>query len=184
MAAPTLLITAQCLIRYIYRMKLIVTAICTAAVTMPFSNKVGAQAATKKHTVTQTDISRSPSKNEEKAIYKAFWIDEFKITYFKYLLRKGYNNSASVWQLLKQDHSGSADPILTQEDYALIDRLTTADNRQMMADSANNSDGKVAEGAEGKHILKYILSKYNSKELDSLAHKRYQYAEPSYNPFK
>jgi hypothetical protein len=34
--------------------------------------------------------------------------------------------------------------------------------------------GRVAEGAEGKHPLDFIIEKLNSKWLDSLSRKRYR----------
>jgi hypothetical protein len=59
------------------------------------------------------------------------------------------------------------------DDYKLIDSLTTVDNQKMRMDSAR-SIGRVAEGAEGKHPLGFILDKLDSKWLDSLANKRYK----------
>ncbi|MBC7587873.1 MAG: hypothetical protein H7178_05870 [Chitinophagaceae bacterium] len=89
------------------------------------------------------------------------------------MLVKSYNNSKAVQEIINLDHSGFTEPILTLDDYKLIDSLTIVDNQQMQLDSAN-SIGRVAEGAEGKHPLGLILYKINSNWLDSLANKRYK----------
>ena len=65
---------------------------------------------------------------------------------------------------------------MTIDDYRLIDSLTKVDNNKLTMDSTN-SIGRVAEGAEGKHILGYVIGKIQSKWLDSLANKRYKYAK-------
>jgi hypothetical protein len=43
----------------------------------------------------------------------------------------------------------------------------------MMCDSAN-SIGRVAEGAEGKHVFDLILKKFGHKWIDSIAELRYR----------
>ncbi|CAN5403883.1 hypothetical protein BH11BAC3_BH11BAC3_07750 [soil metagenome] len=104
--------------------------------------------------------------------YKSIYIDQFKLTYFRQMLIKGYNNSTAVQEIIKYDHSGFTEIILTDIDYNLIDSLTTVDNQKMLADSLNGK--RRAEGAQGKRPLGFILDKLNSKWLDSLANKRYQ----------
>jgi hypothetical protein len=47
------------------------------------------------------------------------------------------------------------------------------DNQIMMTDSTNRI-GMVSEGAEGKHILSYLITKYESKWIDSVAKVRYK----------
>lgn len=108
-----------------------------------------------------------------RAMYKSIYIDQFKLVYFRQMLVKGYNNSKAIQEIIQLDHSGFTEPILTLDDYKLIDSIATADNLQMQIDSAR-SLGRVAEGAEGKHPLGVILGKLNSKWLDSLANKRYK----------
>ena len=105
--------------------------------------------------------------------YKSIYIDQFKLTYFRQLLIKGYNNSKAIQEIIKFDHSGFTEPILTLDDYKLIDSLTTVVGKKMQIDSTN-SIGRVAEGAEGKHPLGFILYNLTSKCLDSIAHKRYK----------
>lgn len=104
--------------------------------------------------------------------YKAIYIDEFKLTYFEKMLAKGYNNSKAVQEVIQLDHSGFAEPILSQEDYQLIDSLTNIDHHKMILDSTQGF--RRAEGAQGKRPLMFILDKQNSKWLDSLAKKRYK----------
>ena len=105
-----------------------------------------------------------------KAQYKDIYIDQFKLTYFRQLLMKSYNNSNAVQELIGADHSGFTEPILTIDDYKLIDSLTTNDNKYLVVDSTKG--GRRAEGAQGKRPLGFILNKQTSKWLDSLAKKR------------
>ncbi|MEP6951095.1 MAG: hypothetical protein ABI863_17535 [Ginsengibacter sp.] len=106
-------------------------------------------------------------------MYESIYIDQFKLTYFRQLLVKGFNDSKAVQEVIQFDKSGFTEPILTIDDFRLIDSLTTLDNLKMEMDSTNTI-GRVAEGAEGKHPLGFILNKLDSKWLDSLANKRYQ----------
>lgn len=108
-----------------------------------------------------------------KVMYESIYIDQFKLTYFRQLLVKGFNDSKAVQEVIQFDKSGFTEPILTIDDFRLIDSLTTLDNLKMEMDSTNTI-GRVAEGAEGKHPLGFILNKLDSKWLDSLANKRYQ----------
>lgn len=105
-----------------------------------------------------------------KADYKSTYIAQFKLTYFQQLLKKGYNNSPAIQEILGSDHSGFTEQILNENDYLLIDSLTTADNHAMKLDSAQGE--QRAEGAQGKRPLGYIVELFNSKQLDSLARQR------------
>lgn len=108
----------------------------------------------------------------QKAMYKSIYIDQFKLTYFRQILRKGYNNSEAIQEILSLDNSGFTEPILTQDDYKLIDSLTTADNERMKIDSTEGD--RRAEGAQGKRPLDFTLDRLNSKWLDSIANRRYK----------
>lgn len=112
---------------------------------------------------------------------KEIYVDQFKLTYFKRLLIKSYNNSQAIQEVIAQDHSGFTEPVLTLKDLKLIDSLTTLDNFNLKADSTS-SIGRVAEGAEGKHPLGYILNILDNNWLDSLARKRYEVSDA--NSFK
>lgn len=105
-----------------------------------------------------------------KTQYKEIYIDQFKLTYFRQLLMKTYNNSSAVRELIYADHSGFTEPILNEEDYKLIDSITTVDNNRLVADSTEGN--RRAEGAQGKRPLGYIMDKLSSKWLDSLAKRR------------
>ncbi len=105
--------------------------------------------------------------------YKLLYIDQFKLTYLRKVLRAGFNQSEAINNLVEFDRSGFTEPLLSEEDYRLIDSLVYIDNLQMMADSTN-SIGRVAEGAEGKHVFGFILNKLESKWIDSLAKRRYK----------
>ena len=105
---------------------------------------------------------------------KEAYIYSFKITYFKQLLFVGFNRTNEIQSLLLKDRSGYGEPILTKEDIYTIDSIVNIDNIKMCQDSVL-SLGKIAEGAQGKRVFDYTLSKYNSKYLDSLANVRYKY---------
>jgi len=105
-------------------------------------------------------------------MYKTIYIDQFKLAYFRQILIKSYNNSRAVQEIIGSDHSGFTEPILTTTDYKLIDSLTTIDNNKMKIDSTEGD--QRAEGAQGKRPLGYILNRFNSKWLDSLANTQYK----------
>jgi hypothetical protein len=107
--------------------------------------------------------------------YKSIYIDQFKLTYFRKLLKKGYNNTPAIQEIIREDHSGFAEPVLTDDDFMLIDSLTTVDNQQMVIDSINGKHR--AEGSKGKRPFGVIIEKLESKWLDSLAKKRYKISE-------
>jgi hypothetical protein len=116
---------------------------------------------------------QSKSLMPQKALNKSIYIEQFKLTYFRKFLLKSYNNSKAIQETISLDHSGFTEPILTQEDYKLIDSLTTLDNKAMQMDSVNRI-GRVAEGVEGKQPLAFILTKLESKWLDRLANERFK----------
>lgn len=101
---------------------------------------------------------------------KVIYIDQFKLTYFRNLLSKSYNNSAAVREIIDNDHSGFTELLITTGDIKLIDSLTTIDNQYLIADSANGN--QRAEGSQGKRPMDFILSKMKSKKLDKLAKER------------
>ncbi|PKV63470.1 hypothetical protein [Pontibacter ramchanderi] len=124
-------------------------------------------------TFTQCTTSRQRMLKQQ---YKQIYIEEFKLIYFQKLLQAGFNNSEEVNSLIRFDKSGFTEPVLTMEDYQLIERLVQADQQQMRADSVAKI-GRVAEGAEGKHVFSHILTKLEGKWLDSLAKKRYKLSD-------
>ena len=105
---------------------------------------------------------------QEKEIY----IDQFKLTYFRQLLLKSYNNSEAIREVIRKDHSGFTEPVLSEEDYRLIDSPTFSDNEKLKADSARGH--RRAEGAQGKRPLGFVMDKLGSSWLDSLANERYR----------
>lgn len=111
--------------------------------------------------------------SSQKKVDKSIYVNQFKLAYVRQVLVKAYNNSDCIQHMIKFDKSGFHEPVLTRADDELIDSLTTQDETKMELDSAN-SIGRVAEGAEGKHPLGFILDKLESKWLDSLAEKRYR----------
>jgi hypothetical protein len=105
-----------------------------------------------------------------KSQYKEIYLDQFKLIYFRQFLIKSYNNSNAVREIINADHSGLTEPILTGEDYKLIDSLTTLDNQYLIADSTEGH--RRQEGAQGKRPFGYFMDKLKSKWLDSLAIRR------------
>ncbi len=108
-------------------------------------------------------------------MYKSIYMDQFKLTYFRQALKKGYNNSSAIREIISLDHSGFTEQILTEDDYKLIDSLMTVDNNAMKIDSING--GRRAEGAQGKRPLGFILGRLGSKWLDSIADSRCKKSE-------
>lgn len=124
-------------------------------------------------TFTQCRTSRERQLKRE---YKSIYMDQFKLTYFRQLLQAGFNNSEEVNSLIKFDNSGFTEPVLSRDDYQLIESIVQSDNLKMKADSVGRI-GRVAEGAEGKHVFSHILRKLESKWLDSLAEQRYKLSD-------
>ena len=106
----------------------------------------------------------------EKTQYEEIYLNQFKLTYFKELLRKSYNNSNAVQDIIINDHSGFTEPILTKKDFDLIDSLTTLENKRIIIDSSKSHFR--AEGAHGKRPLGFIMDRLTSVWLDSLAKSR------------
>ena len=94
---------------------------------------------------------------------KSTYIKQFKLTYFRQVLVKSYNNSEAIQEIIASDHSGFQESILTEDDYRLIDSLTTIDNEKIKIDSTKGS--RRAEGAKGKRPLEFILDELDGKYL-------------------
>lgn len=101
------------------------------------------------------------------------YVFTFKITYFKRLLTESFGNSDAIRKAIATDKSGFGEPILSIQDLALIDSFSKLDNQVIVLDSVNRV-GRVGEGAQGKQILSFALSRYQSKWLDSFAKVRYK----------
>ncbi|MBK7184124.1 MAG: hypothetical protein IPN29_02685 [Saprospiraceae bacterium] len=97
-------------------------------------------------------------------------MNQFKLTYLRQILYKSYNNSKAIKEIINFDHSGFTELILSEQDFELIDSVTTAHNEIMKIDSVQGY--LRAEGAQGKRPLGFILNKVESKWLDSLARRR------------
>jgi hypothetical protein len=102
---------------------------------------------------------------------KETYVYSFKITYFKKMLLAGFDNSNEIRHILNEDHSGFAEIILSIEDFQFIDSIVGADKVKIVSDAAA-SIGKVAEGADGKHVFDRALERYQSRWLNDVARKR------------
>lgn len=105
-------------------------------------------------------------------VNKTIYIDQFRLTYFRQLLNKSYNDSKAIQEIINNDNSGFTEPVLTSNDYNLIDSLTKLDNIKLIIDSTEGN--RRAEGAQGKRPLDFIITKLRGKWLDSLANERYK----------
>jgi hypothetical protein len=105
--------------------------------------------------------------------FKFTYLNQFKLVYTRKLLQAGFNNSTSINSILETDPKGFTERILSDADYHLIDSLVYLDNQIMKTDSTNRI-GMVAEGAEGKHVISYLINKFENKWIDSLAKERYK----------
>lgn len=103
---------------------------------------------------------------------KQSYIQTFKITYFKRLLVRGFNNSKAINSVVNYENDGYGEPLLSMDDYRIIDSLINIDNLTMIRDSIHRI-GRVSEGAQGKRIFAYALDKFNSKKMNSLALARF-----------
>ena len=105
--------------------------------------------------------------------FKSIYLAQFKLTYTRKLLQAGFNHSPAINSILETDPKGFTEPILSDADYQLIDSLVYIDNLSMKTDSTGRI-GMVAEGSEGKHVLRHLIDRYETKWLDSLAKARYK----------
>lgn len=120
--------------------------------------------------ITSLSCESSHRTSSLKTQYKSAYLDQFKLTYFRQLLIKSYNNSNAVKEIVNADRSGFTELILTEADIKLIDSLTSMDNQYLIADSIDGF--RRAEGSQGKRPLGFIMYKLKSKWLDSLAQQR------------
>ncbi|RYD94196.1 MAG: hypothetical protein EOP50_09890 [Sphingobacteriales bacterium] len=117
----------------------------------------------------KTAQQTTQAENEFRAVYK----EQVKLTYLRKLLGNAFNQSLAVREILASDHSGFTEPLLSREDDTLLDSLVAIDGNRLRLDSAQRA-GRVAEGAEGKHVLSLVLQRVGSGWLDSLAEDRYR----------
>lgn len=117
-------------------------------------------------------------KNEMKTTY----LRVFKITYFKNILKEGFNNTEAIKSIVDNQFSGYGEPLIYLEDLKLIKNLAVEANIKLTKDSIERV-GRVVEGLEGKHVIAYALEVYNSKWLDSLAKARYKFFKKIYRRY-
>ena len=115
---------------------------------------------------------KTPRVSQKKAMWKSIYVDQFKLTYLRAILSKGYNNSNAIQEIISLDNSGFTEPVLTDDDRKLIDSLTKAENEKMKADSTDGD--RRAEGAQGKRPLQFIINTFDERSLEKLAKKRFK----------
>lgn len=113
---------------------------------------------------------------------KITYLRVFKMSYFRSVLREGFNNSEAFKSIFENQFSGYGEPLLYLEDLKLIRNLAIEANIKLTKDSIERI-GRVGEGAEGRHVIAYALEAYNSKWLDSLAKARYKFFKKIYGHY-
>ena len=111
-------------------------------------------------------------KTERHTSMKTLYTDEFKLVYFEELLKKGFNSDKGYLQATSIDRSHFTEPMLSPDDFKLIDSITFQDNQKMVLDSIQSVLTR-AEGAVGKQVFKYTLDQFQSRWLDSIANSRF-----------
>ena len=109
-----------------------------------------------------------------KAQFKSIYVNQFKLTYFRKVLLKSYNNSKAINEIIDLDHSGFIEPVLITDDYKLIDSLVEAENEKMKVDSTDGD--RRAEGAQGKRPFHFILKTLKDRSLEKIAKRRFKKA--------
>ena len=110
----------------------------------------------------------------EEAQFKSIYVNQFKLTYFRKVLLKSYNKSKAIKEIIDLDHSGFTEPVLTTDDYKLIDSLVEAENEKMKVDSTDGD--RRAEGSQGKRPFDFILKTLKDRSLEKLAKSRFKKA--------
>lgn len=113
---------------------------------------------------------------------KITYLRVFKMSYFRSVLREGFNNSEAFKSIFENQFSGYGEPLLYLEDLKLIKNLAIEANIKLTKDSIERI-GRVGEGTEGRHVIAYALEAYNSKWLDSLAKARYKFFKKIYGHY-
>jgi hypothetical protein len=105
--------------------------------------------------------------------YREVYVEQFKLTYLRKILRIGFNETEAVRAVLKDARGGFTEPLLSEDDEMFIDSVVRTDNFQMVQDSINRR-GRVAEGAQGKHVLPFVMNRLESGWLNKMAKKRFK----------
>ncbi len=95
------------------------------------------------------------------------------MTYFDAMLRTAFNNSQKINAVLLADSHHFTEPVLSMADKHLIDSFVLIHNNQLVNDSINRI-GRVAKGAENKHVWDFVLDKMQGRWLDSFAKQGYK----------
>lgn len=112
------------------------------------------------------------SSDKRKQHYKEAYIHEVKLVYFKNCLKNSFDNDA-IKKLNRIDKSTMTDAPLGIQLYEKLDSLAEYTAKKIIQDSIQVK-GRVAEGAEGKHVYTTCLNEYKSHWLDSLARVEYK----------
>lgn len=103
--------------------------------------------------------------------------NEFKGVFFVKCIQEGYNHSNEIKSVLDNDPSFKSDFKFGNKNYQYLDSLAKTINKALEKDSIEsfkqwNSKSGEFDFLIGKRVLSICLEYYNSKDLDSIAHKK------------
>jgi hypothetical protein len=109
---------------------------------------------------------------EKKLSDKQIYVYNFKGSFLRSCLKKGFNNNSEINNLLKSDKSYISDFMLSEKGYKKIDSLAKYISQEIKYDSIK-SIKRRAEGSVGKRVIEKCICFYESKKLDSIANQMY-----------
>lgn len=109
---------------------------------------------------------------EKKLSDKQIYVYNYKGSFLRSCLKKGFSNNSEINNLLKSDKSYISDFLLSEKGYKKIDSLAESISQEIKYDSVN-SIKKRAEGSVGKRVIEKCICFYESKKLDSIANQMY-----------
>jgi hypothetical protein len=109
---------------------------------------------------------------EKKLSDKQIYVYNFKGSFLRSCLKKGFSNNSEINNLLKSDKSYISDFMLSEKGYKKIDSLAESISQEIKNDSIQ-SVNKRAEGSVGKRVIEKCICFYESKKLDSIANQMY-----------
>ena len=109
---------------------------------------------------------------EKKMNDRQIYVYNFKGSFIRSCLKKGFNNNTEINKLLKSDKSYVSDFMLNEKGYKEIDSLAKLISKEIEIDSIQ-SINKRAEGSVGKRVIEKCICFYEGKKLDSIANQMY-----------
>jgi len=110
---------------------------------------------------------------------RLYLVEDYKKVYFSFCLKRGFNNSKEIKQILKEDNSVNSEFVHGIKNYRTIDSLAKLTREVIKQDSiaVNYPDSR------GKRVFAKCLKGYNSTFLDSMAKTTYRLKVKKYKHF-